>query len=149
MFALVVAAPLQHIHKAFYICIRIGMGMLQRITNARLGCKMDDRGKAMLREKRLRCCPIGQVELHKGEIGMALENLEASLFQFGIIVIVEDIEADDPATVRQQALSNMKSDKPCSSGDQYSVLRHHISELGFRVATAQSPQVANRDRVSS
>src|SRR5712691_12518995 len=118
MFALVVPAPLQHIHKAFHICIRIGMGMLQRIANTRLCCEMDDRRKAMLREKRLRCCPIGQVGLHKGEIGMALENLKASLFQFGIIVMVEDIEADDPATVRQQALSNMKSDKPCSSGDQ-------------------------------
>src|SRR5712671_631501 len=117
MFARVVAAPLQHIHKAFYICIRIGMGMLQRIANARLCCEMDDRGKAMLREKRLCCCPICQVELHKGEIWMALENLNARLFQFRIVVIIEDIEADHIAAVRQQPLTNVKSDKAGSSCD--------------------------------
>src|SRR5436305_12623145 len=84
MFALVVAAPLQHVDEALYICVDVGMGMLQRITNASLRREMDDLAKAVLLEKQLCCRAICQVELHKGEIGMAFQDIEAGFFQFGM-----------------------------------------------------------------
>ena len=48
---------------------------------------------------------------------MTLQDVETRLFQLGIVVIVDDIEADDFAAGGQQALSNMKADKAGSSGD--------------------------------
>ena len=53
MFAIVMAAPLQHVDKAIDICIDIRMGMLQRIAHAGLRREMDDHGKAVLREQQL------------------------------------------------------------------------------------------------
>ena len=71
----------------------------------------------MLRKQRLRRRAVGQIELHEGEIRVAFQNLETRFLEFGIVVAVDDIEADDLAALRQQALRNVKSDKAGGSGD--------------------------------
>ncbi len=51
MLAAVVAAAFQHVDEAFEIGIDIGVGMFERIANARLGREMDDDRKPMLLEQ--------------------------------------------------------------------------------------------------
>jgi len=46
----IVPAPFQHIDEALHVGIDIGMGMLQRITNAGLRGEMDHHSKAVLRK---------------------------------------------------------------------------------------------------
>ncbi len=73
-----------------------------------------------------RCCAksdfvagaVCEIELHKGEIGLALQDVEARFLQLRIVIVVDDIEADDLAAGRQQALRNVESDKARGSGDQ-------------------------------
>src|SRR3984893_7418797 len=101
MLAAIVAAALQHVDEALDIRVDIGVRVFKRIANARLGREMNDDRKTMLLEQQSDCRAIGQIELHKGEFGMALENLETGFLQFGIVIIVDDIEADDLAAVRQ------------------------------------------------
>ena len=54
MLAIVMAAPLEHVHESFDVRIDIGVRILQRIAHAGLGREMDDHGKAVAREQRLR-----------------------------------------------------------------------------------------------
>ena len=78
--AAVVAAPLQHIYKAFEIGIDISMRMLERIAHTGLGREMDDEGKAILFKERLHCRAISQIQPHESEIELALQDIEAGLF---------------------------------------------------------------------
>ena len=83
----------------------------------------------MLREQRLRRRAIGQIELHKTEIRIAPQDVEARFLQFGIVIIVDAVEADHLAAARQQRRATWKSDKAGSSGDQYRIVRHLFSAL--------------------
>ena len=76
----VVAAALQHVDEALDIRVDIGVRVFQRIVNARLGCQMNDDRKTMLLEKHFDCRAIGQIELHEGEVGIALQNLSRASF---------------------------------------------------------------------
>src|SRR5882724_3042757 len=122
MLATVMAATLQHVDEAFDVSINISVGVLQRIANAGLCREMDDHGKAVLSEKRFCCRAICEVELHKGEIGLAFQNVEARFLEFWIVIVIQAIETDDLSAGRQQPLRNMKPDKAGGSGDQYSVI---------------------------
>ena len=98
--------------------------MIQRIANAGLRGKMDDDGKTMLLEQPFRSRTICQIEFHKTEIRMLFQNLKPGLFQSGIVIVIDDIETDDLAPARQQALRNMKSNEAGGSGDQHRLIRH-------------------------
>src|SRR5450631_1409604 len=117
MFGAIVTAALQHVDEALDICVDIGVRVFKRIANTGLGCEMNDDWKMMLLEKRFGSRAIGQIEFHKGEIGMALQNLETRFFQFGVVITVDRVKAHYHATVRQQTLRNVKPDKAGSSGD--------------------------------
>src|SRR2546423_8902953 len=107
MLAAIVTASLKNVDKAFDVRIDIGMGVFERVTNARLGCEMNNDGKTMLREKRFHRRAIGQIQLHKTEIRMTPENFEAGFLEFWIVVVVDDIKPDDSAAGRQQQLRHM------------------------------------------
>ena len=79
MLAIVVAAAFEHVDEALDIRIDIGVGMLERIANAGLCREMDDHGKAVLREKRLCCRAVREIELHKGEIGYGASGYRDAL----------------------------------------------------------------------
>lgn len=79
----VVPAPFQHVDKAFQIGIGVSVRILQRIADARLRRQMDNNRKAMLSEKRFHSSAISQIELHKREIRILLENIKARVFRLG------------------------------------------------------------------
>src|SRR5712671_702730 len=116
MAAAVVTASLKNVSEAFDVCIDIGVRIFKRVANTRLGREMNNDGETMLREQRFRRCAIGQIELHKAEIRMTPENVEASFFEPGIVVIVDDVQTDDLASAGQQPLGDMESDKAGGPG---------------------------------
>ena len=132
MLAIVVTAAFQDVDEALEIGIDIGMGMLQRVAHAGLRREMDHHGEATLSEQRLCRRTVGEVELHKAEVGLALEDIQARFLQLRIVIVVDDIEANDLPAGRQQPLRDVESDKPGGSGDQYRIVRHAISSAQSR-----------------
>src|SRR4051794_20319917 len=65
--------------------------------------------------------------LHKTEIRMPFEELNARFFQFGIVVSIDAVSADHFATAIQELSSNMKTNEARSPGHQYFVVRHFVS----------------------
>ena len=55
---------------------------------------------------------------------IALQYFETRFLQSGVVVIVDDIEADHGAAIAQQALRNMEADKAGRSSDQNRSIRH-------------------------
>jgi hypothetical protein len=99
---------------------------------------MDDSREALLRKKRSRRIPVGEIKPDESEIAMALQDVEARFLQLGIIVIVDVVDANDLATGRQQKLRNVESYETGSSGDQYRIVRHRFSGLGPNQSTSGS-----------
>src|ERR1700716_192687 len=119
MSAFVVPAAFQHIDEALHVGVDIGIGMVRRITTAGLRREVNDHGKAVLRKQRLDGSTIRQVDPDETEARLPLQYFEAGFLQPGIVIVVDDIEADDGTAVAQQALRDMKADKAGCSGDQY------------------------------
>src|ERR1700761_9574436 len=95
--ATVMAASLEHIQKTFDVRIDVSVRILQRIANAGLGCEMNDGRKVVPGTQRLRRLAIGQVGFRKGEISLALEDIQARQLQRGVVVVVDAVEAGNPA----------------------------------------------------
>ena len=95
--------------------------MVERIADASLGCEMNNDRKPVLLKKRFDRGAVRQVELRKGKVGMTSQYFQPALFEPRIVVAVDDIKANDPSSLRQQALGHMKPDKTGSSGDQHRV----------------------------
>ncbi len=127
----VMAASFQNVKKAFDIGIHIGMGMLQRIADAGLRREMDDDGKAVLRKQRLDGVAIGQIEPGKAETRVPAQYCETRFLQRGVVIMVDDIEADHRPAVAQQPLRDVEADEPGRSGNQDRSIRHRRSVSGL------------------
>ena len=88
---------------------------------------------------------------------MALQNVEPRLLELRIVIVVDDVEADDLAAIRQQALRDVKSDEAGGSGDQYRIdrtsflrfssqSRHSSMPAGLRAAIELHLDVENKAR---
>src|SRR5262249_61828415 len=98
MLAAMMTATFQHVEKSLDICVGVRMGMFQRMPNAGLCSQMDHLCKAMLLEQGFDCSPIDEIELLEAEAGTFLEDVKARLFQAGIVVVIDAVEANDGAT---------------------------------------------------
>ena len=65
---------------------------------------MNNGRKPVLLKKRFDRSAVRQVELRNGKVGMTSQYLEPALFEPRIVVAVDDIKANDPSSLRQQAL---------------------------------------------
>ena len=125
--AAIVAAPLQHVDETFDVRIDIGVRVFQRIAHAGLRREMDDHRKTVVRKQRLHRAAIGKIEFLETEIGLAFQDFETRLLQLRIVIVVDDIETDDVAAVRQQTLRNVKPDEAGGTRHEYRVVGHHFS----------------------
>ena len=87
---------LQHHEGSHHIRVHIGVGILQRMSHSGLCCEMDD---AVQIPVPLPQCEdtvsISDVELVKGEAGMAAKLRKARLLETHVIIIVKIIDAND------------------------------------------------------
>ena len=77
--ATVMAASFEHVQKTLDIRIHVSVRIFQRITHAGLGCEMNHGGKTILVEQRFRRVAVGEIGLHEGEIGLALQDIKPRL----------------------------------------------------------------------
>src|SRR5689334_3577365 len=126
MLAAMMAAALQNVHKALNIRVDIDVGIFHRVANAGLGGEMNDFREAVLSEQRLRRRAIGQIELLETELRIAFEQFEARLFQLGVVVMVDAVDAEDVAPLGEKLPHDMKADEASGSGDQNHFTLHRL-----------------------
>ena len=125
--AAVMPASLEHIEKTFDVRVRVGVRVFQRIAHAGLRREMNDHGETVLRKQRFRRCAIGKVRFHEGEAVLTLQDIDARLFQGWIVVVVDAVQANDPAAGSEQTLRDMEADEAGSAGDQDGFVAHDVT----------------------
>lgn len=114
-------ASLQNIDEAFEIGVRIGVRILQRVSDTGLGSQMHDNRKPKLFERRLHSRSVGKIELQKPKCGILLEKVKARQLERRIVVVVEIVETDDRLAGFQQTPCEMKADEPRATRDEQTV----------------------------
>jgi hypothetical protein len=118
-----VAAAFEHIEEAREIGIDIGVGIDQGMSHAGLRSEMHDGGKTIRRKQLRHELAFGKVRPDEFEIRGCLELRDPGLFQMGIVISIEVVEADHLIAVRQQPPRDMHADKPGRSGDKHRLLQ--------------------------
>ncbi len=62
---------------------------------------------------------LGNIQLTKAKSGLFHQLCQPILFQFGIIIIIQIINADDFLTTSKEAQAGMITDKTGGAGDQH------------------------------
>jgi hypothetical protein len=118
MAAIVVSTSLKDVHETGKIGVDIGLRILQRISDAGLGCEMDHDREPVLREQLLDRHAIGQIQPLEAEPRTIVENIQPGLLQRRIIIAVKIIQADDAPPRFEQSLRDMESDEAGGPGHQ-------------------------------
>ena len=118
MFNLVVAAAFQQIAEADQVGLDVGIGVLQRISHAGLAGQVDDAVEFLGGEQVFYHDAVGNVAAHELEVWVGLELLQARQLEFGIVVVVEVVDADHFITPLEQDLGDMHADETGGSGDE-------------------------------
>lgn len=114
----VVAAALEDIEEAGDVAVDVGVGVDEGVADAGLGGQVDDGAETVFGEEVGHAASIGKVEADEGEAGAALELGEAGVFEGGVVVVVEVVEADDGVAAVEQAGSGVEADEAGGAGDQ-------------------------------
>jgi hypothetical protein len=61
---------------------------------------------------------MSKIDLHEGKTRIAAQNVETRALQGGIVVAVDVVQSDDPASLVEQPTGDMKTDEASSSGHQ-------------------------------
>src|SRR5665647_182838 len=125
MAALMVAAAFQDIEEPVEICARIGIGVNQRMPNARLGGEMDDERKAMLGEQRRGGGTVRQIQPNKLEILGAGELPQPRLLELRVVVRREIVNADNVTAGLHQTARDVKTDEAGGAGDENGIYSCH------------------------
>lgn len=79
---------------------------------------VDDAGYAILSNQPCDRIGVGDVHSVEGESPPAIECREAGLLQGGIIIVVDDVDADHRLTAFQQAMRGRMADKAGGARDE-------------------------------
>ena len=104
------------------------MRLLDGVANPRLRRQVQHLGRAHPRKQRGQRLPVGDVQALEAEMGMRPQARQAGLFQGGVVVGVEVVDADHGIAARQQAFAGVHSDKSGSAGNKHRV---HGEGRGF------------------
>src|SRR6185312_2748567 len=112
------------------------------MAHARLRGEMDDVRKAMLRKQLRHPIAVGEIAFDELKSRQPAKFGKARLFQLGIVIIVEIVEADDGAPALQQPARDMKADEAGGAGDKDRSVSHRFSHVSARArAILEPPQV--------
>src|SRR5690242_2212780 len=111
MRAAIMAAAFQNVEESLDIRFRIGVRMIERVANTGLRGEVDHLCEAMPLEQRFRRGAVREIELLESEFRLVLQKTEARLLQGRIIIVVDAIDADHGAALRQQAPCDVKADE--------------------------------------
>ena len=94
-------ASFQNIEEPGEIGVELGVGILQRVTDAGLRGKMHDRSEFAIAKYGLSALAIGEIDLVKTEVVEFAENSDTRVLQRRIIIIVNAVEAHHRTTSLQ------------------------------------------------
>src|SRR5450756_527251 len=103
------AAAFEDVEESVEIGVRIGIGVNQRMPNARLGGEMDDERKAMLGEQRRGGGTVRQIQPNKLEILGAGELPQPRLLELRVVVRREIVNADNAVSYTHLTLPTIYS----------------------------------------
>ncbi len=113
----VVPATFEHGHRALEVAVDVGERCLDAVAHAGLRGEVDH-SRELLRGEQLRhTLAVGKIELDELEVRVALEDLEPSMLQRDVVVLVEIVEADDLVAALEQQLRGVESNEPGRAGD--------------------------------
>src|SRR3546814_6425394 len=121
----VVAAAFENVGEADQIAVDIGVRVDQRIAHTGLRGEVDHALEALFREQRRHAVAIGEIELDEAEARLAFELRKTRVLEAHVVVVVDDVEADDLDTASKQALWDRKRTRLNSS--HYCANRMHAS----------------------
>src|SRR3954454_4229894 len=73
-------AGFENVYECYKVRIDIGLRILERVTNAGLGCKVNHARRRTIRKERLNRGPIRQIKAAKSKVRISLEEPNPSLF---------------------------------------------------------------------
>src|SRR5690349_4709538 len=100
-----VAAGLQNVQEADEVARRIGMGIGERMTHARLGCEVDHRPEVVTAEQRVEAVPVREVEPREAVALEARETGKPGLLEPHVVIGVDAVESDDLAAGLEETQS--------------------------------------------
>src|SRR5579864_9426569 len=116
--ALAVAAAFEDIGKADQVGVDIGGGIDRRMRDTGLSRKVNDICKAPIFEQACNGAPIGKIAFLEMKIRTFLQFVETSLFQPGIVIIVQIVESMDGPAVREKPARQVKADEAGRASDK-------------------------------
>src|ERR1700681_2585591 len=117
-------ATFQHIQKPRNVGIDIVVRRRERVAYAGLGGEMDHIGKPAVAEQDRHAIAVVEVELVETERVEPGELGKARLFERGIVILIEIVDADDGASARRKPLRHMESDESGGAGTKNRRPRH-------------------------
>ncbi len=124
------AGAFQHGQEADDVGVDVGLGIFDAVADAGLGPEVDDAAGRVLREQGGHAVAIRQIERVVDIAGPGQQAVEARLFEGGVIVVIEIVDADHRLAARQQTLCGVEADETGRTGDEDGALGGH----GFAIA---------------
>ena len=116
MLHLLAAAPLEDIQESDEVALHVGVGVFERVADARLGGEVDDDLGPLAFKKRLHGRLIGEVGPDEAEVSAVLQKGEARLLQGHVVVGVQIVEADHSLSSGEKAPGEMEADETRRAG---------------------------------
>ena len=111
-----VAASLEHAEMTGQVGMGIGKGIIDRVAHPGLSGQMDDAVRAAILDQCSHGIGIGNIHPYHLEALVRGQGRGARLFQGGIIIGVEDIDADNLLARCKEPFAHGPADKSCRTG---------------------------------
>jgi hypothetical protein len=108
----------QDIHEADQIRIDVGLRIRQGVPHTGLSGQVNDSIEAMSFKQSIDAVTIFQSQLLKVESGTTFQKSESIMFEPGLIIVVQIVEADHGVASIQQASGRVHPDETRCSGNQ-------------------------------
>src|SRR5690349_19037179 len=118
---------LQQVDETNDVALYIEMRVLQRISHAGLGRKVNDCSEFVPGKQKFHGAQVGNIHLDELESRLGLESLKPRLFPPFVIELIQVVDADDLPPLFQQPSRYVKPDEPCGAGYQHGTLTHSNS----------------------
>jgi hypothetical protein len=126
------AAALKHVEEADEIGLSVPMRLDERIANSGLSCEVNNIWKAERGKERCHRGAIGDIELFEPEAAQVFQFGQPCSLEPNVVIAAQVIETDNRATLLEQAMRDVETDKTGGSGHQNRfVIRHgaHAAQM--------------------
>lgn len=97
------AASFQEIEESAQIALAVGIWIGERMTNAGLGCEIDDDFRINRGNERRNAVTIGEIDMLEPEMRKFLQLIEAGPLQADVIIFTHGIETYNLPTIAKQS----------------------------------------------